>query len=365
MSISPIKSNSDEIKAWNNPHLICHLMQLIKKLIMSLSNDTAYDKYYDIHVFEAFNHATMPAWLALAKSFYPFYRLTNQEKELIMTLEKQLGFNSCDYTSLQDVIFDLFFKKLPLVRKKYEPFINHLFKAFSKLIAVVLSTPALIDDAHQHDKKKFEASPPSISSCISPIEVILNQLINQQELDKAFVITASSLLLQSKAIKSQFEQLSLLQNLGKEQKENKRLNLKLQSIQCKLNSINTHNHQTNHEELNALTKKIINSLSTLPAYRMNTLGCFFHIKAKHYDAKELLISKLKSLMQSPGYSESDLIVALDGYYQYLRENASKRYLTQFKQLLNLSAEEHITFSCILMNEQTLNNETKSIALTAP
>lgn len=172
---------------------------------------------------------------------------------MIEALEQKLNIKATDYESLSVLIKKVFLTKLPRVNSQYQPFIDNIETVMAKLTAVALSTQALINDAHQHDKKQFEEAGPSMSNCISPIETILRQMMSRAELDKSFIISATSLLLQVKAIKSHFEQLTLIQQLENIQKENKALQRQLgkDELGMQINNL-AQNNQKFEEEQNKM-----------------------------------------------------------------------------------------------------------------
>lgn len=233
MPDSSNKSESIEFKAWRSPHLLTHLFQLFDKLIKSL-NDSVPPENIDVNakpfkaiefnkINDGFSRQMMPCWLSLAKSYYPFYNKNEEDMRLIGLLEQTINIKTTDYESLPLLIEKEFLANHPRVNTNYQKNINYIEKAMARVISVALSTPALINTAHQHNKKQFEEAGPSMSSCIGPIEVILKNMMNQKILDKSFTIAASFLLLHIKAIKSNFEQLSLIQQLESTQKENEKL----------------------------------------------------------------------------------------------------------------------------------------------
>jgi hypothetical protein len=181
----------------------------------------------------------MQSWLALAKSYYPFYKENDEDKSLIGALEQQLNIKTRDYESLSILINEVFFTKYPSVNNQYQLFVDNIKKTMAKLTTVALSTPALINDAHQRDKKKFEEAGPCMSSCISPLETILHHMMTRGEVNKSFIIAATSLLLQAKAIKSHFEQLTLIQQLEHFTRENKTLQKELKKFKLEMQHINS------------------------------------------------------------------------------------------------------------------------------
>lgn len=237
MPASSITSESTEFKPWNSPHLLSNQFQLFAKFINALNANVPPERAdikaemlneLEIKIINAFNHQMMPSWLALAKSYYPFYKISDYDKALIETLEQKLNIKVTDYESLSMLIKEVFLTKYPRVNNQYQPFIDNIEKVMAKLTAVALSTPSLINDAHKHDGKQFEEASPSVSNCIGPIETILRHMMSRAEFDKSFVIASTSLLLHVKAIKSHFEQITLMQQLESIQKENKKLQCRLE-----------------------------------------------------------------------------------------------------------------------------------------
>lgn len=247
MPSSFIKSESTDFKPWNSPHLLTHQFQLFAKFIMALNANTPPEKddvtvemlkELELIIINVLNHKTMQSWLALAKSYYPYYKENDYDKSLIEALEKKLNIKAGDYESLSALVNDVFLTKYPSVNSQYQLVIDNMKKIIAKLTAVALSTPALINDAHQRDKIKFEEAGPSMSSCISPLETIIRHMMDREEVDKSFIISATSLLMQVKAIKSQFEQLTLIQRLENFAKENKVLQNELKKFKLELQDIN-------------------------------------------------------------------------------------------------------------------------------
>lgn len=221
MSVSPVKLSSKEIMPWNAPNLIITQFRLFGKLINAINANIPPEKnepevVYKLDyqtVLEVFKDPRMMAsWLALAKSYYPFYCLSDHDENLIKALEQKLNIKATDYDSLADLIKDVFLTNHPKVNSQDEQFIKYIETSMAKMTAVALSTPCLINEVHQHDKN-FEEAGPSMSACIGPIEIILSNMMKRDEFDKTVVIAASTLLLHIKAIKSQFELLSIMQQL--------------------------------------------------------------------------------------------------------------------------------------------------------
>ncbi len=226
------KSEPKEFTPWNAPNLLTNQFQLLFKLVVTLNTNVPPEnvdwspeifKQLELKSITVFSHHMMPTWLTLAKSYYPFYQISDHDKILITDLEQKLNINATNYESLSQLITEAFLAHALNVNSQYQPFIDNIIKAMAKLTTVALSTPSLINDAHKRDKKQYEEAGPSISTCIGPIETILHQMMNKGELDKSFVVAASSLLLQVKAIKSHFEQLTLIQELENIQVDNTKL----------------------------------------------------------------------------------------------------------------------------------------------
>jgi len=184
------KSETREFTSWNSPHLLTNQFQLLAKFIAALNvnvppemvDDTADTlKELELKTINVFSHQMMPSWLALAKSYYPFYNKSDSDKELIKTLEQKLNIKATDYESLPVLIKKVFLTKYPRVNNQYQQFIDNIATVIAKLTAVALSTPALVNDAHQHDKKKFEEAGPSMANCISPIETILRHIVSPEK----------------------------------------------------------------------------------------------------------------------------------------------------------------------------------------
>lgn len=248
MPSSSTQSESTDFKPWNSPHLLTNQFQLLAKLIEAVNANTPPEKdnvtgemlkELELKIINVFNHKMMQSWLALAKSYYPFYKVNDDDKSLIEALEEKLNIKTRDYESLSILINDVFLTKYPSVNNQYQLFIDNIKKIMAKLTAVALSTPALINDAHQRDKKKFEEAGPCMSSCISPLETILRHMMTRGEVDKSFIIAATSLLLQVKAIKSHFEQLTLIQQLEHFSRENKSLQKELKKLKLEMQHINS------------------------------------------------------------------------------------------------------------------------------
>ncbi len=221
MPVSPVKLSPKEIMPWNAPNLFITQFILFGKLIKAINANVPPEKsepkvVYKLDyqtVLEVFNGPQMmTSWLALAKSYYPFYSLSDHDKNLIKALEQKLNIKTTDYGSLADLIKDMFLTNYPKVNSQDERFIKYIETAMAKMTAVALSTPCLINEVHQHDKK-FEEAGPSMSACMGPIETILSNMMKREEFDKTVIIAASALLLHIKAIKSQFELLSIMQQL--------------------------------------------------------------------------------------------------------------------------------------------------------
>lgn len=235
---SSIKSESPDFTPWNSPHLLTNQFQLFDKLIAALNANVPPEKV-DVNAeipkellqqnINVLSHQMMHSWLALAKSYYPFYQNSDHDKILIELLEQKLNIKATDYESLSVLIKEVFFAQYPRVNNKYQLFIDNIAKVMAKLTAIALSTPFLINDAHKHDKQQFEEAGPSISTCIGPIETILRHMMGLPEMDKSFVLVASSLLLQVKAIKSHFEQITLIQQLEYIKMQNKGLQEQLET----------------------------------------------------------------------------------------------------------------------------------------
>ncbi|KGP64253.1 hypothetical protein EP47_04170 [Legionella norrlandica] len=237
MQASLIKPESKEFRPWNSPHLLSNQFQLFAKFITALNSNTPPEqvdnkdellKELEFNIINVFSHQMMPSWLALAKSYYPFYKKSNYDKALIEVLEHKLNIKATDYESLSMLIKEVFLTKYPTVNSQYQPIIDNIKTVMAKLTAVALSTPSLLNDAHQRDKKQFEEAGPSMSTCVGSIETILHHMMKRAEINKSFVISATSLLLQVKAIKSHFEQITLIQQLESTQKKNKELQEQLE-----------------------------------------------------------------------------------------------------------------------------------------
>lgn len=248
MPSSSTQSESTDFKPWNSPHLLTNQFQLLAKLIEAVNANTPPEnddvtgemlKELELKIINVFNHKMMQSWLALAKSYYPYYKENDDDKSLIEALEEKLNIKTRDYESLSILVNDVFLTKYPNVNNQYQLFIDNIKKIMAKLTAVALSTPALINDAHQRDKKKFEEAGPCMSSCISPLETILRHMMTRGEVDKSFIIAATSLLLQVKAIKSHFEQLTLIQQLEHFTRENKSLQKELKKLKLEMQHINS------------------------------------------------------------------------------------------------------------------------------
>ena len=261
MTASLTKSKSIRFKSWNSPYLLTNQFQLLAKIIETLNASVPPEennvnaelpKELELKISNGFSHQMMPSWLALAKSYYFFYRRSVHDKALINTLEQKLNIKTSEYGSLSMLIEAVFFAKYPNVNSQYQPFINNIIRIMAKLTAVALSTPALINEAHHRDKKQFEEAGPSMSSCINPIETILRHMMSRAEVDKSFVISATSLLLQVKAIKSHYEQMTLIQQLENLQKDNKSLQKKLEKIKLGMQKNNnlTQNGKKSEEKQN-------------------------------------------------------------------------------------------------------------------
>lgn len=229
MLASSVKS---EFKPWNAPHLLTNQFQLLAKLIEALNANVPPEKEsvkveilkeLELKIINVFSHQMMPSWLALAKFYYPFYKISEHEKVLIEELEQKLNIKAKDYESLSELINKVFFTKYSRVNSQYQPLLDNIELVMSKLTAVVLSTPALLNEAHQYDKKQFEEAGPSMSNCVSPIETILRLMINRADVDKSFIIAATSLLVQVKEIKAHFSQITLIQQLERLKMENETL----------------------------------------------------------------------------------------------------------------------------------------------
>ncbi|WP_367607439.1 hypothetical protein [Legionella sp. W05-934-2] len=228
MQTSSIQSIPSEFEPWRAPHLLSNQFQLLAKLINALNAqcqpEIVDDKLFmtnewETKVIEAFSHPMMPSWIALAKSYYPFYKINDNDKVLIESLEHKLAIKTADFQSLSTLIKAIFLSQYPKVNSQYQTLIDNLETALAKLTAVALTTPRLINDAHQYDKKQFEEAGPSMSSSINPIETILRHLMGLEEADKSIVIAASALLIQVKEVKSHFAQLSLMQMLENSKKD--------------------------------------------------------------------------------------------------------------------------------------------------
>lgn len=220
MPASSITAESTEFKPWNSPHLLSNQFQLFAKFIGALNANIPPEQVdvkaemlneLELKIINVFSHQMMPSWLALAKSYYPFYKISEQERVLIKELEEKLNIKATDYESLSALIKEVFLAKYPKANSQYQLFIDHIKTIIAKLTVVALSTPPLINDAHQRDKKQFEEAGPSMSTCIGSIETILRHMMSRAEFDKSVVISATSLLLHVKAIKSHFEQITLMQ----------------------------------------------------------------------------------------------------------------------------------------------------------
>lgn len=246
-------------KSWDSPHLLTNQFQLLAKCIDALNKTLQPDQHelgteqyneLEVTIINAFNHQMMPSWLALAKSYYPFYAISQSDKILIENIEKKLNVRRDDYETLDELIKKLFLSKYPSVHSQYRAYIENIKTVIAKLTAVAISTPALINDAHKHDHKKYEEAGPSMSNCISPVETILRYLMGREDVDKPFIIAATSLLLQVKAIKSYFEQLTLTQKLECIQNENN----KLKAIEVNDNlSLLPNKHEEEEKKNNDLT----------------------------------------------------------------------------------------------------------------
>ncbi|RUR05373.1 hypothetical protein [Legionella sp. km772] len=238
-----VSSSPTQFKSWNSPHLLTNQFQLLIKLITTLNTNVPPEnnnypvetlKELELTTIQIFSHQMLPSWLALAKSYYPFYSINDKDKALIEGLEFQLKSKAYEHESLSALIKKLFLSKLPKVNSQYQEFIDNITTVIAKLTAVALSTPALLNDAHQRDRQKYEEAGPSMSNCISPIETIIRHMMSRKELDKAVVISAFSLLVQVKTIKSHFEQLSLIQQVEKSQIDNKKLDEQLKRLELGL-----------------------------------------------------------------------------------------------------------------------------------
>lgn len=269
MPSSSIKLEAIEFKPWNSPHLLTNQFKLLAKFLLILNAHVPPEKE-DINIkvlkdlellaFSVFSHQMMLSWFALAKSYYPFYQISAHEQRLINELEKQLGIKVTDYDSLSALINELFLSKYPNVNSQYQLLIDNIKKVMAKLTAVALSTPALLNDANQRDRKRFEEAGPSMANCINPIETILRHIMNREEMDSSVIISATSLLLQVKAIKFHFEQISLLQQLENMDKENKLLQT-WQSKEEQLALIKVYKLQ---KRVNQYCKHLTDSLHQLP-----------------------------------------------------------------------------------------------------
>lgn len=253
-----IKLEPTEFKSWNSPHLLTNQFQLLAKFIQELNTNVPPEKFdvttemqkeLELKIINAFNHQMMPSWFALAKSYYPFYNESACDKALIEALEQKLNIKVSNYNSLPELIKKVFLTKYPTVNSQYQPYIDNIEIVMAKLTAVALSTPALINDAHQRDHKQFEGAAPSMSNCIGPIETMLRQMISKTEFDKSFIISATSLLLQVKAIKSHFEQITVMQQLENIQKENKKLQEQLNKHQSGMQNQSSHKGEENPEKV--------------------------------------------------------------------------------------------------------------------
>jgi hypothetical protein len=232
MTASPTTVAPVEFKPWNSPYLLTSQFQLLIKFIDALnasapptkgaSNNEAI-KELEVQVIRIFSHQMMPAWLALAKSYYPFIKQSDYEKTLVESLEDKLKIKARDFQSLAALIKKVFFEKCPRVDSQYQALVDNIETAMAKLTAVALSTPALINSAHHQNKDQYEGAGPSMSNCISPIETILCSIMKRAEIEKPVIIAATSLLLQMKAIKFHFEQISLIQQLERTLDEKKEL----------------------------------------------------------------------------------------------------------------------------------------------
>lgn len=220
MPASSITAESTEFKPWNSPHLLSNQFQLFAKFINALNANVPPEKVdmkaellneLELKIINVFCHQMMPSWLALAKSYYPFYKTSDHDKALVKELEEKLNIKATDYESLSVLIKKVFLTKYPRVNSQYQQLIDSIETVMAKLTVIALSTPPLINDAHQRDKKQFEEAGPSMSTCIGSIETILRHMMSRAEFDKSVVISATSLLLHVKAIKSHFEQITLMQ----------------------------------------------------------------------------------------------------------------------------------------------------------
>ena len=88
MPASSTKSESTEFKSWNSPHLLTHQFQLLAKLIVALNANVPPEKVdvkaemlkeLELKIITVFSHQMMPSWLALAKSYYPFYKKSDYD----------------------------------------------------------------------------------------------------------------------------------------------------------------------------------------------------------------------------------------------------------------------------------------------
>jgi hypothetical protein len=368
------KSSNPDFKPWKAPHLLTHQFQLLAKLINALNTNvpaetTSEPWNDDLLIFDAFSHQMMPAWLALAKSYYPFYENSaveiqsfNQESQLIHQLEERLNMKAQDYKSLQELIQKVFLSKYPAVNSEYERLTAFMLNSIAKLVAVALSTPQLVNDAHKRDKRQFEEAGPAMATCIGPIETILTQWMKQDKLDKNFVLAAYALLLHVKAIKSHFEQMILTEAVETLSNENQQLRLQLDE-KHELNESDKNPKSNERPEsqpspkrddatldespkAKQFIKSFIGNLSGLSNYRHHSVGCFFHIKAKNFEHKEKLIARLKQLENIEKLSYKDLVPVLNGYYHQLQESQSKRYLVNLKDFLGLSAEQNINATMV-------------------
>lgn len=262
MPSSLIQLEPTEFTPWNAPHLLTNQFQLLAKFLVILNanvppeeNDIDIEmlKKLELQVISVFSHQMMQSWLALAQSYYPFYTASDHDKNLIEALEQKLGIKVTDYDSLSMLIKEVFLAKYPNVNSQYQPFVDNIKKVIAKLTAVALSTPALINDTNQRDKKQFEGAGPSMANCINPIETILRHMMNRDEIDKSVIISATSLLLQVKAIKSHFEQITLIQKIESIERENKALQRQLDTVNLGVqNNNSTKIGKTVEEEQNTV-----------------------------------------------------------------------------------------------------------------
>jgi len=346
-----IKLESPEFKAWNAPFLLMNQFQLLAKLIRALNVNIPPEKddvkaeilkELELKVISIFNHQMMPAWLALAKSYYPFYSKSDEEQALIEALEKELNIKVKDYESLPLLIRTVFLTKYPKVNSQYQHFIDSIGMVMAKLTAVALSTPSLINNAHQHNKVQFEEAGPSMSNCISPIETILRTIMLRPEIDKSVTIEATSLLLQVKAIKSHFEQITLIQQLERTEKEKKVLQEQIEREE--MNHLALQEYQSK-EEQQALVK-VFQLQRKINQYYNHLAGVLTKSpKDKEASAKQANLIVLKRKLDQEDVLPGERIIRfkcqLDGITKQLDDHRDPMWIRFLRDCLRILA---ITFS---------------------